>query len=127
MNSWLSLVPPLVVIGAMLVTHQLTVSLIIGIVSAALITAQGKLFPALTLCVGKCIDHFSDIDMIFLYVLLVIVSSLIVLLTVSGSAAGCARIISKKMKTARSGELVTMMLALLLSIDDYLSILTVGL
>jgi tetracycline resistance efflux pump len=125
--TWLSLLPPLIVIGAMVVTHQLTISLMIGIFSAAIIAAQGQLVPALTLCAERCINHFSDIDMIFLYSLLVIVSSLIVLLTVTGSAAGCARIMSKKMKTARSGELTTVMLAFLLSIDDYLSILTVGL
>ncbi len=125
--TWLSLLPPLIVIGAMVVTQQLTLSLMIGIFSAALIAAQGQLVPALTLCAQKCIDHIADIDMIFLYLLLIIVSSLIVLLTVTGSAAGCARIISKKMKTARSGELTTVMLAFLLSIDDYLSILTVGL
>lgn len=125
--TWLSLVPPLVVIGAMCITHQLNISLIAAIVSAALITAQGQLIPAFNLCVEKVITHFSDIDMILLYILLVIVSSLIVLLTITGSAAGCARIISKKMKTVRSGELSAVALAFLLSIDDYLSILTVGL
>lgn len=125
--TWLSLVPPLVVIGAMCITHQLNISLIAAIVSAALITAQGQLIPAFNLCVEKIITHFSDIDMILLYILLVIVSSLIVLLTVTGSAAGCARIISKKMRTVRSGELSAIALAFLLSIDDYLSILTVGL
>lgn len=125
--TWLSLLPPLIVIGTMLVTHQLNISLIIGIISAALITAQGHVLPALALCMNKVIQHFSDIDMIFLYTLLIVVSSLIILLTVTGSAAGCARIISKKMKTVRSGELSTIGLAFLLSIDDYLSILTVGL
>src|SRR6266446_2801617 len=125
--TWLSLMPPLIVIGAMLATRQLAISLVVGITSAALIAAQGKLVPALFLCMGKFIDHVTDIDMIFLYIMLVVVSSLIVLLTVTGSAAGCARIISKKMKTARSGELAAILLAFVLSIDDYLSILTVGL
>ncbi len=125
--TWLSLLPPLIVIGAMVMTQQLSISLMIGIISAALIAAQGQLVPALTLCAAKCIDHFSDIDMIFLYSLLIVISSLVVLLTATGSAASCARIISKKMKTARSGELMAMMLAFVLSIDDYLSVLTVGL
>ena len=58
--------------------------------------------------------------------MLIIISSLITLLTVTGAAAGCARIISKKIRTKRSVELSTIMLSFLLSIDDYLSILTVG-
>ena len=124
--TWLSLMPPLVVIVAMFITHQLNISLIIGILSAAVIAAHGVLAPALLLCVQKCISYFSDIDIILMYGLLIIVSSLIILLTVTGSAAGCARIIGKKMKTVRSVELSSIMLAFLLSIDDYLSILTVG-
>jgi tetracycline resistance efflux pump len=125
--TWLSLMPPLVVIGVMLMTQQLAVSLVVGIISAGLIVTQGKLIPALSLCLEKCIAHVADLDMIYLYSLLVVISSLIVLLTVTGSAAGCARIMSKKMKTARSGELAAAILAFVLSIDDYLSILTVGL
>jgi tetracycline resistance efflux pump len=125
--TWLSLLPPLVVIGAMLLTQQLNISLSIGILSAALIIAHGNVFAALSLCIERLIIHFSDVDIIFLYALLVSVSSLIILLTVTGSAAACARVMSKKMKSPRSGEMCAAMLALLLSIDDYLSILTVGL
>lgn len=125
--SWLSLVPTFIVIGTMFITHQLNISLLIGIASAALIVKQGELIPALILCIQKLIDHFSDSDMIFLYCLLIVISSLIILLTTTGSAAGCAQIISRKIKTVRDGELSTILLAFMLSIDDYLSILTVGL
>jgi tetracycline resistance efflux pump len=124
--SWVSLLPPLIVIGAVCITHQLNISLAIGIISAALIATQGQIFSAIALCGQKFITHFSDWDNIYLYLLLVIISSLITLLTVTGSAAGCARIIGKKMRTKRSVEMSTIMLSFLLSIDDYLSILTVG-
>src|SRR5205814_4161218 len=65
-------------------------------------------------------------DNIYMYILLVVISSLVTLLTVTGAAAGCAQIIGKKMRTKRSVELSTIMLSFLLSLDDYLSILTVG-
>jgi Na+/H+ antiporter NhaC len=55
-----------------------------------------------------------------------VISSLITLLTVTGSAVGCAEIIGRKIRSKRSVELSTIMLSFLLSIDDYLSILTVG-
>ena len=124
--SWLSLLPPIIVIGAMFVTHQLNISLVIGIISAALIATQGHMFPAFALCMEKCVEHFSDIDIIFLYGFMIAISSLVVLLTVTGSAIGCVRIISKKIRTIRDGELAAIVLSSLLSIDDYLSILTVG-
>src|SRR5438477_10403507 len=122
--TWLALLPPLVVIGGMIVIRHLNISLVIGIISAALIATHGHIFPALQLCAQKLIEHLSDVDIIFLYIFLIIISSLIILLTTPGSAAGCARIIGKKMKTARGGEISTIILAFLLSIDDYLSILT---
>lgn len=124
--TWISLLPPLIVVGTVAVTHQLNISLVFGIVSAALIATHGELFSALLLCWHKGVIHFLDVDNVYLYLLLIIISSLIALLTVTGSAAACARIIGKKMRTKRSVELSVVMLSFLLSIDDYLSILTVG-
>lgn len=124
--TWVSLLPPLIVIGAVCITHQLNISLALGIVCAALIATQGHVFSAAMLCGQKFVTHFSDLDNIYLYLLLIMISSLITLLTVTGSAAGCARIIGKKMRTKRSVEMSAIMLSSLLSIDDYLSILTVG-
>ena len=45
--TWLSLLPPLVVVGAVCITHQLNVSLAMGIVCASLIVTQGQLLSAL--------------------------------------------------------------------------------
>src|SRR5438445_2342092 len=124
--TWISLLPPLMVIASVCVTHQLNISLALGIASAALIATQGQIISAVLLCGQKFVTHFSDCDNIYLYLLMIIISSLITLLTVTGSAAGCARIIGKKMRTKRSAEISAIMLSSLLSIDDYLSILTVG-
>jgi len=124
--SWVSLLPPLVVITVVCITQRLNRALAIGIMVAALIATQGNILPALRLCFEKVSSHFSDIDNIYLYSLLMVISSLIVLLTVTGTAAGCAQIIGKKMHTKRSVEVSTILLSFLLSIDDYLSILTVG-
>src|SRR5438445_12173825 len=124
--TWLSLLPPLVVVGAACITHHLNLSLVMGIVCASLIVTQGQLLPALMMCGQKFVSHFSDIDNIYLYLLLIVISSLITLLTVTGSAAGCASIIGKRIRTKRSVEASTIMLSMLLSIDDYLSLLTVG-
>src|SRR5258708_1991295 len=124
--TWVSLLPPFAVIATVCVTNRLNISLAVGIVSAALIATQGRALSAIIVCGQKFITHFSDCDNIYLYLLLMVISSLIMLLTVTGSAAGCARIIGKKMHTKRSVEMSAIMLSCLLSIDDYLSILTVG-
>jgi tetracycline resistance efflux pump len=124
--TWLSLLPPLIVIVVICITQQLNFSLIIGIICAALIVTHGQLLPALVMCGEKFVAHISDGDNISLYLFLVVISSLITLLTITGSAAGCAHIIGKRMRTKRSVEMSSVVLSFLLSIDDYLSILTVG-
>jgi len=102
--TWLSLLPPLVVIG----TNVYYASLKYLTHGRYLISSNnygaGAFYPALHLCARKLMEHFSDSDMIFLYTLLIVISSLIVLLTTTGSAVKCARIISKKMKTAEVGN-----------------------
>jgi Na+/H+ antiporter NhaC len=124
--TWLSLLPPLLVIGVVCFTKHLNFALACGIVSAALIATQGQMISAFMMCAQKCITHLTDLDNLYLYCFLIMISSLITLLTVAGSAAGCARIIGNRIRTKRGAELSTVMLAFLLSIDDYLSILTVG-
>src|SRR5213078_481969 len=94
--SWVSLLPPLIVIGAIFITRQLNISLVIGILCAGLIAARGNVAVAFWLCMEKFITHITNIDNIYLYIVLVLISSLIILLTITGSAAGCARIIGKK-------------------------------
>jgi hypothetical protein len=74
--TWLSLLPPLIVIGAVCVTHQLNISLAMGIFCASLIVTQGQLLPALMMCGQKFVSHVSDIDNIYLYLLLITISSL---------------------------------------------------
>src|SRR5207244_8464937 len=85
--SFVSLLPPLVVIVAVCVTQQLNISLAVGIMVAALIATQGQVTPALMLCWQKSIAHFSDVDNIYLYCLLIIISFFITLLSVICSAA----------------------------------------
>lgn len=109
--TWLSLLPPLVVIGAVCITHHLNISLAMGIFCASLIVTQGQLLPALLLCYQKLVSHLSDWDNIYLYLFLIVISSLITLLTITGSAAGFAQIIGKKIRTKRGVEMSTTMLS----------------
>ena len=126
MLSWVSLLPPLIVVVAIFITHRLNVSLLVGIASAVCIVTHGQLLPGLSLLSARVIEHFSDIGNIYLYASLIAISSLITLLTATGSAAACAQIIGKRMRTKKGVETSSILLSFLLSIDDYLSILTVG-
>jgi len=125
-TTWLSLLPPLIVIAAVLITKRLNISLVLGIVTAALIATQGNFIQAGLFIVQRTGEHLRDIDNIYIYIFLIAISSIITLLTYTDSASAAARIISKRVKSKKATEISSIFLSFFLSIDDYLSILTVG-
>ncbi len=64
--AWLSLLPPIIVIGAVYFTQRLNLSLMLGIISAALIATQGNVITALFLCGQEVVTHFTDMDNIYM-------------------------------------------------------------
>jgi len=125
-TTWLSLLPPLIVVVSVLITKRLNISLGLGIIIAALIATQGNFIQAGLSIVQRTGEHLRDIDNIYTYIFLIAVSSIITLLTYTGSASAAARIISKRVRSKKATEMSSIFLSFLLSIDDYLSILTVG-
>jgi len=124
--TWLSLIPPVIVIITMLVSRKINIALFCGIITAALIVSKVHVSQAVWLIAERTLHHMSDIDNLYLYTFLIAISSIITLLTNTGSAAACARIISQRVRTRRGAETSSIMLSFLMGIDDYLSILTVG-
>jgi len=124
--TWLSLLPPFIVIIAVLITKRLNISLGLGIISAAFIASQGNLSTAGLSILQRISEHIRDLDNLYIYIFLIAISSIITLLTYTGNASAAAQIISQKVKTKKAAETSSLFLSLLLSIDDYLSILTVG-
>ncbi len=119
--------PPLVVVISVLITRKINIALLLGITSAALIVTQGNIINTGNIIIQRTVQHFTDIDNIYLYIFLIAISSIITLLTHTGSATACAHIISRRVQTKRGVETSSILLSFLMSIDDYLSILTVGL
>ena len=110
----------------MLISRKINIALFCGIITAALIVSKVHVSQAVWLIAERTLHHMSDIDNLYLYTFLIAISSIITLLTNTGSAAACARIISQRVRTRRGAETSSIMLSFLMSIDDYLSILTVG-
>lgn len=124
--SWLSLVPPLIVICSAAILRKLNTSLFIGIVAAGLIAAQWAPVGAFTLVSERFWGRISDMDNLYLYSFLLIVGVIIALVNQTGGAVAFAHTITKRLRNSRAAQSSSMFLSLLLFIDDYLSILTVG-
>lgn len=125
-QSWLSLVPPLLVIAVTIVTHRIIFALSLGVATAAFLATNGSLFESLSLISSTTVSMLTSGDNIYVYGFFITLAVLIALLTTLGSATAFARAITKKIKTAPAAEYASMLVSFCLSLDDYLSILTTG-
>ena len=124
--GWLSLLPPIIAIGLALITKEVISSLMIGILSGALIYA---LNTGLNPVVGVAETTFKlmagrmDVNILLFLALL---GALVVVMQMAGGSRAYGRWASSKLKSKRSALLATSALGALIFIDDYFNCLTVG-
>jgi len=97
-----------------------------GIAVGAIIATKGALMPTITLIGTRTLDIFRQPDNIYLYLFLFALGILISLLNRTGGAIAFARKFTQLIEKKASGETSAILLSYILSIDDYLSILTTG-
>jgi len=124
--SWLSIAPPLIVLVSVCVTRRLHLSLILGIVCAALIAMVGAPLESIQLIGIRMLQELTDKDRIYIYSFLIILGCLIMLICATGGIYAFAHAIQKRFANKRAAETSSLLLSLSVAIDDYLNSLTVG-
>lgn len=125
-QTWLVLLPPLIVLIASFATRNLNRSLGIGIISAALIACHGKILTSIALIAQRLYQTVVEIENLYMYGFILLLSILIVILNQTGGAAAFAHAITGRLKSKKSTESASLLLSLSLFIDDYLNGLTIG-
>jgi len=125
-GAWLSLTPPLLVIIIASITRKINKGLIAGIITASFIANKGSLANSSALIWERIVEHFKDVDALYLYIFLFTIGTLIALLRYTGGAIAFALEVTKKIRKKVTAETSAIILSLGLTIDDYLSILTNG-
>jgi Na+/H+ antiporter NhaC len=126
LNSWLTVLPPLLVIAAAIITQQIHISLFIGVLVAAFVAANGYLLPTLTIGGSALWNTATNIDNLYLYGFLIFTGILVSLFSANNSAESFAQAVAVKIRSARQAQYSSLFVSCLLFIDDYLSILTTG-
>ena len=136
-----SLLPPVVAIALALKTKEVYSSLFIGIVLGAILYSmsmgtgfEGFLTHLLNDTVGTGADAkqygliscLSDPWNVGIIVFLVVLGSIVSLMNKAGGSAAFGRWASKHIKTKIGAQIATIILGLLIFIDDYFNCLTVG-
>ncbi|MDR1575380.1 MAG: Na+/H+ antiporter NhaC family protein [Treponema sp.] len=124
-----SVIPPLVAIALSLITKEVIFSLMVGIMSGALIYsalfglgAVGVFTVTIDTMIGKLADGGNAAMVIFLALL----GGLVALVTKAGGSNAYGLWASARIKSRSSAGLLTSLLGLLIFIDDYFNCLTVG-
>lgn len=135
--TWYSLLPPLITLALAFATRNIVASLGAGILSAALITAQGDIVEAVHLSATRFLattelanifdlTQFLHSDKLLIFIFLIFLGTIITLICHSGGAYAYGSHFRKKLTDGRAAETTSLLLSLCLFVDDYFSSITVG-
>jgi tetracycline resistance efflux pump len=125
-TAW-SVLPPLIAIALALITKEVYSSLFIGVVSGAVLYA-GFDFAGIVnhTIVDGIIAALSDSYNVGILVFLVILGMFVAMMNKTGGSAAFGRWASEKVKSREGAQFSTILLGMLIFIDDYFNCLTVG-
>lgn len=126
-DTFWSLIPPVVAIVLALITKEVYSSLFLGILVGALLYSGGNFEGTVNhIFSGGMISVLSSGSNVGILVFLVILGTMVCLMNRAGGSAAFGRWAGKHIKTRVGAELATILLGVLIFIDDYFNCLTVG-
>ncbi|WP_082926761.1 Na+/H+ antiporter NhaC family protein [Paenibacillus tuaregi] len=121
-GAW-TLIPPVLMFLFVLTTRKILEGFLWGSIMAVFMKYKAQ---TLTVYNDKLVDQLKDPDNLSLIIIFLLFGCLIAIFERSGVAAAFGEWASKKAKGSKMGLFITYLMTLVLSIDDYLSALTVG-
>ena len=126
-GTFLTLLPPVIAIALALITKEVYSSLFIGIVCGGLLYSGFHPVEAIEhIFVDGMIAQLSDAWNVGILIFLVILGGMVMLMNRAGGSAAFGRWSVEHVKTKVGAEVATIVLGMLIFIDDYFNCLTVG-
>lgn len=128
--TFLALLPPMIAIGLALITKEVYSSLFVGILTGGLLYSNFNLeFMLQTIFFheeGGMIYKLADSWNMGILVFLVVLGIMVSVMNKAGGSAAFGEWASKRIKTRVGAQLATMVLGIMIFVDDYFNCLTVG-
>ncbi len=123
----LSLLPPIIAIVLALITKEVYSSLFVGIVTGALLYANFSFTGTIDHVVqGGFIPSIADSYNIGIIIFLVLLGAIVALMNKAGGSAAFGRWAATHIKSRVGAQFATIILGILIFVDDYFNCLTVG-
>lgn len=126
-GSWLAILPPLIAIFLALITKEVYSSLFVGIVSGGLLYS-GFSFEGTMVHVFQdgFIKSVADAYNIGILMFLVLLGSLVAMMNKTGASAAFGTWAAMHIRSRVGAQIATIVLGMLIFVDDYFNCLTVG-
>ena len=126
-GTFLSLLPPIIAIVLALITKEVYSSLFIGILCGGLLYSGFSFSGTVTHVLNDgIIASLADAYNVGILIFLVVLGSMVMLMDRAGGSAAFGRWAASHIKTKFGAMMATMVLGILIFIDDYFNCLTVG-
>lgn len=126
-GSWLAILPPLIAIFLALITKEVYSSLFVGIVSGGLLYSGFAFEGTMThVFQDGFIKSIADAYNIGILLFLVLLGSLVAMMNKTGASAAFGRWAATHIKSRVGAQIATIVLGMLIFVDDYFNCLTVG-
>lgn len=127
LNTWWSLVPPIIAIILALITKEVYSSLFVGIIVGGVLFCGFNLAAIMEhVFVDGMISSIADSWNAGILVFLVILGCMVMLMNKAGGSAAFGKWAATHVKTKVGAQLATIALGCIIFIDDYFNCLTVG-
>ena len=125
--TFFALLPPIIAIVLALITKEVYSSLVIGIVVGGVIYAGGNFEKTLThVVLDGFVANIADSYNVGILLFLILLGALVAIMNKAGGSAAFGRWATKHIKTRIGAQCATIVLGILIFIDDYFNCLTVG-
>jgi len=126
-GSWLAILPPLIAILLALITKEVYSSLFVGIVAGGLLYSgfafEGTVKHVLT---DGFVSSIADSYNVGILLFLVLLGALVAMMNKTGASAAFGRWAQTHIKSRIGAQVATIVLGMLIFVDDYFNCLTVG-
>ena len=124
--TFIALIPPIIAIALALITKEVYSSLFIGILSGALLYSNFNVWGMVTNTFDVMIAKLADPWNVGILIFLVVLGMMVSLINKAGGSAAYGRWASEHIKSRAGAQVATLILGVLIFIDDYFNCLTVG-
>ena len=128
-GTFWSLLPPIVAIVLALISKEVYSSLFLGVLAGALLYTNFGIWDTVVALVGTDVGLLcvlADSWDMGIIIFLVLLGIMVDLMNKGGGSAAFGRWAKKAVKTRKGAQLLTMLLGVLIFVDDYFNCLTVG-